>query len=129
MKKTFGIFIVLLIAASPAYSLKLIVNDTSDRTVPSRSTAWNYDNYSQQSYSYTTAAPKDLSNLKLLSGNIRGELVGTTWYYPGLKPVETKTSSADINPYSKLCTREAADYYALDTIENPEKLVPIGYDE
>ncbi len=157
MKKIFSMLVLLLFASAPVYAMKIIVNSTSDRTVPSRSSGKEYYNYNDINYGdgYITTTTRteinrnrqfiqpNLDDLKLLKSNIRGELIGTTWYYPNLEAAQTTTTNTTtINqpptvitttvnnpPFSKIYTREAADYYTKDTILSPDKLIPVGYEK
>ncbi len=142
MKKIFSLFILLLFAALPVYAMKVIVNNNNDRKVPSRSSVKDYGYYNgAYSNGYITRntaklTRKDLADLELLRHNIRGELIGTIWYYyPNLiTTAQTEAPKSNIsasfnNPYSKISTREAADYYELDTISSPDKLIPVGYEK
>lgn len=129
MRKVMIIFIMSLFVAMPAHALKLIVNDSADRTVPSRSSTQTYE-YVDESLDYNSVGTKNIADLKYLSDNIRGELVGTTWFYPEF--AQSASGGEQTVQYienSKNYTREAADYYEADTLNHPNKLVPVGYSQ
>lgn len=129
MRKVMIVFIMALFVAMPARALKLIVNDSADRTVPSRSSTQTYE-YVDESLDYNSAGTKNIADLKYLSDNIRGELVGTTWFYPEF--AQSASGGEQTVQYienSKNYTREAADYYEADTLNHPNKLVPVGYSQ
>lgn len=129
MRKVMIVFIMCIFASMPAHALKLIVNDSADRTVPSRSSTQTYE-YVDETLDYSGSSTKNFADLKYLSDNIRGELVGTTWFYPEFaKSANTVEQSVQYVESSKNYTREAADYYEADTLNHPNKLVPVGYSQ
>lgn len=129
MRKVMIVFIMCVFASMPAHALKLIVNDSADRTVPSRSSTQTYE-YVDETLEYSGLSTKNIADLKYLSDNIRGELVGTTWFYPEFaKSVGGVEKSVQYVEGSKNYTREAADYYEADTLNHPNKLVPVGYSQ
>lgn len=134
------------ISVMPSFAAKLIVNDTEDRRVPSRSSGpeafvqyyevgddyvENVQNGSNPSRGYQLERYKT-QNLPLLKEDIRLELVGTTWEYPEevqettYTEVNTQNTASDEYAYDRRFHREAADYYTMDTIKNPNMLIPCG---
>lgn len=145
MKKTFLILAIFsFVSVMPSFGLKLITNDNGDRTVPSRCSGPDSQEYIyEQDYNSSSAVYKKYDGFQgvkfesvykpVLSRHIRKELIGTTWYYPAYSPpaqntdisqnIENKVS----DKLSKSYSREAADYYYVDTIEDPKKPIPVGY--
>lgn len=102
MKKFCILFMLFsFISVMPCFALKIIVNENTDRTVPSRSSspADSYEEdysmeetgdmlYDQQQRPLITRQSEynnqkyELVYKPLLGANIRPELVGTTWNYP-----------------------------------------------
>ncbi len=141
MRKTwFIVLLIYLVSAIPSYAIKYTVNDEMDRTVPSRSTSpeeriqyWSYTTdyyYDQNPNEYYLR--HDYNKMMLLGENVRPELVGVVWYYPKEKitPVnvnakQEQTEQIIMEP--KRYSREAADYYSVDTNVDPDMKVPSGY--
>lgn len=133
------------ISVMPSFAAKIIVNDTDDRRVPSRSSGPEaFVQYYEVGDDYVDSygqAPKHNGgyqlekyknqNLPLLKEDIRLELVGTTWEYhdeaqdAAYAEANSQASSID-DVYDKRYHREAADYYTMDTIKNPNALIPCG---
>ncbi|MCD7780438.1 MAG: hypothetical protein LUH05_07185 [Candidatus Gastranaerophilales bacterium] len=145
MKKTFLILAIFsFVSVMPSFALKLITNDNGDRTVPSRCSGYDGQEYIyEQDYNSNSAVYKKYDGYQgdkfeavykpILSQHIRRELVGTTWYYPVNSPQQQSTdinsniTNQESDKLSKSYIREAADYYYVDTIENPQKPIPVGY--
>lgn len=121
--KKFCILLILFsfISVMPSFALKVIVNESTDRKVPSRCSGPNetyvedydqqmsentYDEYSQQEYveknNVNNNEKYELVYKQLLGENIRSELAGTRWNYPvnNYTPdenVEEQTTDKNIN--------------------------------
>ena len=78
-----------------------------------------------------------------LKRDMRKELIGTNWKYPNyialkaqyeenLKQAQSKKymlkEKDTQNKIVKRYAREAADYYYRDTLKNPDKIIPSGFD-
>ena len=133
------------ISVIPAFAVKVIVNDTNDRRVPSRSSGPDAfvqyyevgDDYVENSYSgpnanrgYQLEKYKNV-NLPLLKEDFRLELVGTTWHYPDNTTTVQSTQLNndevfDTSTLNRSHHREAADYYTKDTQKDPNLLIPCG---
>ena len=133
------------ISVIPAFAAKVIVNDTNDRRVPSRSSGPDAfvqyyevgDDYVESSY-YGPNASRGYQlekykneNLPLLKEDFRSELVGTTWHYPdSVTTVQNVNSDGnemiDAHTLNRSHHRDAADYYTKDTIKDPNILIPCG---
>ena len=111
MKKLFLTLIMLgLVSNMPAFALKLIVNDQTDRVVYSRSSKPGPDEYIEENYTVeekaqvkqrnveaqtyntngvqaieeddtATTTKSEFEQLKKLSESLKPEMIGTTWYY------------------------------------------------
>ena len=150
MKKLCLVLLLMsYISVIPAFAVKVIVNDTNDRRVPSRSSGpdafvqyyevgddYVEDNYRGADYKRNNPKMKSFQNhnLPLLKQDFRVELMGTTWDYPDDVPqqevvqnVETSSTSF-VEEYNagRIHHREAADYYTKDTIKAPNTLIPCG---
>ncbi len=146
--KNISLLIVCLafISVMPSYATKIIVNDDNDRIVYSRSS------FPQNEVTYTeeevttkakTSYYKSLKQtpefyehqLKLLGNDFRKELAGTKWYLSSEEVVEAveQVPVQQLSEYQlnlerlKRYSREAADYYMIDMMKDPENLVPSGY--
>lgn len=160
MKKFFIFFVIMsFLSVMPSFAVKLIFNEGTDRTVPSRCSGHSNEeeyemeqdtDYSVQStqdevgkkaYDYN-AEKYELVYRQILGADIRPELVGTTWGYPVNnvdKISNSKEQSSNTNTEEKKIQekevlvkrflREAADYYYVDTINTPGKLIPAGFEK
>ena len=160
MKKSFILMMLFsFISVMPCFALKIIVNESTDRTVPSRSSSPSelYEDYNEQEYTEEIEHNEEQqSNINqsvyndekyeqvyrpLLGANIRPELVGTTWGYAVNNPQTNKEEhiqpannvNNEINQGKEILVkrflREAADYYVIDTINRPDEAVPAGFEE
>lgn len=146
MKKLCLVLLLMsYISVIPAFAVKVIVNDSNDRRVPSRSSGPEAfvqyyevgDDYVETSYKgakhnrgYQLEKYKT-QNLPLLKEDFRLELAGTTWDYPEDVPQQEVVNSVDfssvVDEYNlRMHHREAADYYTKDTLKNPNVLIPCG---
>ncbi len=146
--KNISLLLVCLtfISVMPSYAMKLIVNDENDRIVYSRSSfPHNEVTYSDEDVTtkVKTSYYKSLKQtpeyyeyqLKLLGNDFRKELAGTKWYLANEDVVEAvePTPVEQLSEYQlnlerlKRSSREAADYYMVDMMKDPENLVPSGY--
>ena len=150
MKKLCLVLLLMsYISVIPAFAVKVIVNDTNDRRVPSRSSGSEAfiqyyevgDDYVDTTYSGTKQKHGGYKlksyqnhNLPLLKQDFRPELMGTTWDYPNdvqqeevVTNVESSSTSF-VEEYNagRIHHREAADYYTKDTIKAPNTLIPCG---
>ena len=156
--RNFFIFYVLFsfFTVIPSFALKIIVNEDTDRTVPSRCSGPSnvIEEYTEEQNNDSRESAQEelieksndynsekyeLVYKPLLGADIRPELVGTTWGYP-LNNFEQNVNSqeqllenqAEENiPQEvtvKRFTREAADYYILDTINRPNEIIPAGFE-
>ena len=152
MKKLCLVLLLMsYISVIPAFAVKVIVNDSNDRRVPSRSSGADAfvqyyevgDDYVETTYRSSGATHKQGGyklksyqnhNLPLLKQDFREELIGTTWDYPEevvqeevVTNVESSSSSF-VEEYTSGRThhREAADYYTKDTLKAPDTLIPCG---
>ena len=131
------------ISVIPAFAAKVIVNDTNDRRVPSRSSGPeafvqyyevgdDYVEYSDYGAKYNRGYQLErykYENLPLLKEDFRLELIGTTWSYPKESYQQETVVEVDqfVEEYSNRAHhREAADYYTKDTLKNPHALIPCG---
>ena len=143
------------ISVIPAFAANVIVNDTNDRRVPSRSSGPEAfvqyyevgDDYVETTYYGSNSTHKNGGyrlesyqnhNLPLLKQDFRTELIGTTWDYPDevqhLQQAEHVQEVANVEAnknhdedvMGRLHHREAADYYTKDTIKAPNTLIPCG---
>ncbi len=158
MKKLFIFFVLLsFFSVMPSFALKVIVNEGTDRTVPSRCSGPSnvIEEYTEEpnndvrepdqeelvekSNDYNSEK-YELVYKPLLGANIRPELAGTSWGYP-VNNIEKSTNeqeklvnnesdeSAQVKEVTlKRFTREAADYYILDTINRPNEIIPAGFE-
>ena len=146
MKKLCLVLLLMsYISVIPAFAVKVIVNDTNDRRVPSRSSGPEaFAQYYEVGDDYVDASYKGAKhnrgyqlekyktqNLPLLKEDFRLELVGTTWEYPEEVSQQEVVNQVDTNnvidEYNlRTHHREAADYYTKDTLKNPNILVPCG---
>lgn len=134
------------ISVLPANAVKLIVNDANDRIVYSRSSSHNDDVEAVQEETETTVKNSYLRNftgnpeyynyqMRLLGDDLREELVGTRWYYEQQQPSQEEQNLNEKSEYQlnlerlKRTSREAADYYMVDMMKDPNNLVPSGYIE
>lgn len=136
-----GLFAFLSAISVPAYAIKMITNNELDRTVPSRCSGSDeefiQDDYAQvQDNNVVPVSNKVIRVQKenferyykpILGEDFRIELLGIKWNYPAYeeKPVqsiEKKQQFEDIiyeSSDQKRYIREAADYYIIDTLKNP----------
>ena len=138
------------ISVIPAFAVKVIVNDTNDRRVPSRSSGPEAfvqyyevgDDYVETTYRGASSTHKNGGyklesyqnhNLPLLKQDFRVELMGTTWDYPDeiqqAQEEVTNVETEEVYTEGTLLRshhREAADYYTKDTIKAPNTLIPCG---
>ena len=142
MKKLCLVLLLMsYISVIPAFAAKVIVNDTNDRRVPSRSSGPEAfvqyyevgDNYVENGYRGSgNQKMKSFQNhnLPLLKQDFRVELMGTTWDYPEEQSYQQETVQeidTHVEEYSNRAHhREAADYYTKDTIKAPNTLIPCG---
>jgi len=142
----------------PSFAIKIIVNNETDRTVPSRCSGGDVEEYIEQDYEVSSPSVnverKFVNNMAdkqrerfnlvykpILEQDFRRELIGTTWHYPDEtqnysqpEPVQEQVYNAHYNDaamqvYNKKYIREAADYYVVDTINRPDEAVPVGYED
>ncbi len=158
MKKFCLLLLMFSLISVPAFAMKKILNDNSDRRVPSRCSGpveeyteeetsvydTNYQPNQMPSYNSSYQMERYINYYKpLLSQDMRTELIGTTWYYPkyvtrytnnsiNSQPATAKTSKKAKKAkkeLSKRYLREAADYYTQDTLgPNPDKAYPAGFE-
>ena len=146
MKKLCLVLLLMsYISVVPAFAVKVIVNDTNDRRVPSRSSGPeafvqyyevgdDYVEYSNNGTKYNRGYQLEkykTQNLPLLKEDFRLELVGTTWEYPEEVSQQEIVNQVDANnvidEYNlRTHHREAADYYTKDTLKSPNLLIPCG---
>ncbi len=146
------------LSVMPSFAIKIIVNNETDRTVPSRSSDRNVEEYIEQDNEVSSPSvnvnrrvvnsmadkQRERFNLvykPILEQDFRRELIGTTWHYPDEtqnysqpEPIQEQVSDEQFNDggwqaYNKKYIREAADYYVVDTINRPNEAVPVGYEE
>ena len=144
------------VSVMPSFAVKMIVNNDTNRKVPSRSSVSNSEVYVEQGedafspsfeqnrYYSNRAVNQQLERFivfykPILGQDIRPELIGTTWHYPSeiqhynQQQQQHEAVSEHFNGdsvfYNKHYIREAADYYVVDTINRPGEVVPVGYEE
>lgn len=102
----------------------------------------NYTKAEQTAAKNYRPQPVDEYQLYELSRDLKRDLIGTTWYYDNNNYDDNNNpdNSANIGArnyqdnyttfedYLKRNSREAADYYTKDLANNPEELIPSGYD-
>lgn len=134
---------MLFIGNLPSYAMKIIVNDDKDRIVYSRSSfpgEETYTEYTNENENTNTTTPVTYkrtnlteSQLYYLSNEIRDELIGTYWNYneENNTAEEINNNENNVNTavytYNKRGSREAADYYMVDSIKAPNMLIPSGF--
>ena len=147
------LLLISFISTVPSYGMKLITNKTTDRTVPSRCSGPGSESYLDDGVTKTYYTPGQKTTYggpytgyqavtyekyykPILSKNIRTELIGTTWYYPdytvqtpGTYTVEKTGAIKTKDLLSRRYMREAADYYVVDTINNPNHAVEAKHEE
>jgi hypothetical protein len=144
MKKLAVTLLLLAFIAGPSFAMKIITNKDTDRTVPSRCMRPGYDVVSDTASSvyYTPGTTTQYGGIRgyqavrfdqyykpVLKRDFRNELIGTRWHYPnytvetpGKVTVKGNNASAKAVIPSKYM-REAADYFVVDTIHNPNTAV------
>lgn len=138
MKKVLLVLVLFaFISVMPSFSMKVILNDQSDRLVPSRCSGMlGYDdsdlNYDESQNNVKNRIKKKDPYSYTLSKYIRTELVGTKWGYyqeEDIQPAVNVQKSARDEKLKllKRGSREAADYYMQDTLNNPDNLVQSGF--
>ena len=140
----FTVLLIYLVSAIPSYAIKYTVNDETDRTVPSRSSSpedrieyWSYttdvDYNQKEQNSDTYYLRHDYNKMLLLGENVRPELAGIIWHYPEeeVTPVDVNAKQEQteeiVREEPKRYSREAADYYSVDTNVDPNMRIPSGY--
>ncbi len=136
-----GLFAFLSAISVPAYAIKMITNNELDRTVPSRCSGPGeeviQDDYAQvQNNNIVPVSNKVIRVQKenferyykpILGEDFRIELLGIRWNYPTyeeqpVQNIENNQQVEDINYENndqRRYIREAADYYIIDTLKNP----------
>ena len=144
MKKLAVTLLLLAFIAGPSFAMKVITNKDTDRTVPSRCMRPGFEAVSDASSSvyYTPGTSTQYGGIKgyqavrfdqyyrpVLKRDFRNELIGTRWHYPNYtvetpSKVTVKTNSGAVKSITpSKYMREAADYYVVDTINNPNMAV------
>ena len=139
MKKLCLVLVFMLFIGNlPSFAMKIIVNNDNDRIVYSRSSfpgdeadsSYNNNDDGNVPVNYKK---NNLTNeqLQYLTNEIRDELIGTYWNFNenNAQNVNNSDNSADFNStaYNKRGSREAADYYMVDSIKAPDTPVPSGF--
>lgn len=135
-----GLFAFLSAMQIPAYAIKMITNNELDRTVPSRCSGpdeeFIQDDYAQVQNNIVPVSNKVIRVQKenferyykpILGEDFRIELLGIRWNYPTyeeqpVQNIENNQQVEDINYENndqRRYIREAADYYIIDTLKNP----------
>ncbi len=135
------------VSVMPSYAMKIIVNNENDRIVYSRS-SFPHDEVSfsdeeveqvkvKSSYYKSSSQNPEYYEyqLRLLGNDFRKELAGTKWNL--VDDVENVPVASELEPQLteyqmnlerlKRGSREAADYYMVDMMKDPNNLVPSGY--
>ncbi len=139
MKKLCLVLVFMLFIGNlPSFAMKIIVNNDNDRIVYSRSSAPSDEVYNDYNSRESGNVPvnykkNNLTNeqLQYLTNEIRDELIGTYWNFNdnNAQNVNNSDNSTDFNStaYNKRGSREAADYYMVDSIKAPDTPVPSGF--
>ena len=146
MKKLAVTLLLFAFIAGPSFAMKIITNKQMDRTVPSRCMRPGYEagiGSNGSSVYYTPGETYKYGGIKgyqavrfnqyykpVLSKDIRYELIGTRWHYPdytvqtpGTLTVKNNGDANKLNLRNSKYMREAADYFVVDTINNPNMAV------
>lgn len=139
MKKLCLIMVFMFFVGNlPSFAMKIIVNNDNDRIVYSRSSFpgdevdADYNN-GNDGYVSVNSKKNNLTDeqLQYLTNEIRDELIGTYWNFDdnNAQNVNNSNNSSDVNSveYNKRGSREAADYYMVDSIKAPDTPVPSGF--